>query len=418
MAARLARSTRGVSHGGGSDVSGPEVASHGWKTRGSHGGHLKPGVNSDSVQSAKPSFQRRLPWASSVDGAGSVSTADASNSDAAPDTPAGMCKGAVVCNPRATPAFSRAQLDAKAAVEWPSLASPEHGSRASPGAHDDVSAAPVAHADLSSMHTGAGIFVLTELGWLAGLDSSNRWQDFGGNRSGSESPWDTATREFEEETGSDASYLVSLASPYRVVKDNHVYVIHIAKLLSGAPPHRPTDEILKYRHFVGFTSNFKGELVAPEIAHRRVLDPGFLALAAATYASLRMANLRCRTTRPLPLPAHTTRRSLKWDNGHCSGDTGTSHRQAELTRDDCMVIDPEPTKVDPFRRPRRPTEPQLPSGSSNESDASGLGPANRTSCALQHAISDAIASVALAQRDDRGDIRSCDDTCGDAPQGT
>ena len=320
--------------------------------------------------------------------------------------------------PTPMPHQARQQADAKAAVEWPSLASAEHGSRASPGAHDDVSAAPVAHADLSSMHTGAGIFVLTELGWLAGLDSSNRWQDFGGNRSGSESPWDTATREFEEETGSDASYLVSLASPYRVIKDNHVYVIHVAKLLPGAPPHRPTDEILKYRHFVGFTSNFKGELVAPEIAHRRVLDPGFLALAAATYASLRMATLRGRATRPLPLPAHTTRRSLKWDNGQCSGDTGTSHRQADLTRDDCMVIDPEPTKVDPFRRPRRPTEPQLPSGSSNESDASGLGPANRTSCALQHAISDAIASVALAQRDDRGDIRSCDDTCGDAPQGT
>ena len=121
---------------------------------------------------------------------------------------------------------------------------------------------------------------------------------------------------------------------------------------------------------------------------------------------------------PLPWPAHTTRRSLKWDNGQCSGDTGTSHRQADLTRDDCMVIDPEPTKVDPFRRPRRPTEPQLPSGSSNESDASGPGPPNRTSCALQHAISDAVASVALAQRDDRGDIRSCDDACGDAPQGT
>ena len=66
---RGARGNGGVSHGGGSDVSGPEVAYHGWNTRGSHGGHLKPGVNSYSVQSAKPSFQQKLPRAPSVDGA-------------------------------------------------------------------------------------------------------------------------------------------------------------------------------------------------------------------------------------------------------------------------------------------------------------------------------------------------------------
>ena len=93
--------------------------------------------------------------------------------------------------------------------------------------------------------------MLSELGWLAGLDSLNRWQDFGGHREHSESPWQTAAREFEEEAGISASYLVSLAPPYRMVKDEHIYVIHIAKLLPGAPRLRTNAEILAHKHFTG-----------------------------------------------------------------------------------------------------------------------------------------------------------------------
>jgi 8-oxo-dGTP pyrophosphatase MutT (NUDIX family) len=287
-----------------------------------------------------------------------------------------------------------------------------------PGALDESTASPTCHAEPRLAHTGAGIFVLTERGWLAGLDSSNRWQDFGGSKSGDESPWHTATREFEEETGSDASYLVPLVSPYWMAKDDHDYVIHIAKLLPGAPPIRPTAEILTYGHFAGFANGFQDELVAPQIVHRRVLDPEFLILAASAHASLLKATSGRRSSRLLSSSAPTTRRKLKWDGGPRLADADASRSPAELTHDDCVIVEPVPPKVDHSRLSRRSATLRPPSDSSFEPDNGGSGPPNGTSCALQLAISDAVASAALAQRDDRGDARSCDDASGDTPQGT
>ena len=138
----------------------------------------------------------------------------------------------------------------------------------------------------ATSHTGAGVFVLSDLGWLAGLDALNRWQDFGGHREGSESPWQTATREFEEEAGISANSLVSLAPPYRMVKNEHIYVIHVAKLLPGAPSPRTNNEILAHKHFTGFSNKFADEIVAPSIVHRRVLDPEFLAIVCKIHTDL------------------------------------------------------------------------------------------------------------------------------------
>ena len=69
-------SNEGDSRGGGSDVFGPEMATLGTAPKyGQHspGSHLSHGVNSDSVQSAEPSFQQNLHRTQSGGGPGSES---------------------------------------------------------------------------------------------------------------------------------------------------------------------------------------------------------------------------------------------------------------------------------------------------------------------------------------------------------
>ena len=63
-------------------------------------------------------------------------------------------------------------------------------------------------------HTGAGFFLIDKHGWLAGAGSKDIWQCFGGKREGTESPWQTASRELLEETGIPSEHLVSLAPPF------------------------------------------------------------------------------------------------------------------------------------------------------------------------------------------------------------
>ena len=62
--------------------------------------------------------------------------------------------------------------------------------------------------------TGAGFSLINANGWLAGIDKSELWQDFGGRRDNNESPIQTATRELREENGIDASTVRILAPPY------------------------------------------------------------------------------------------------------------------------------------------------------------------------------------------------------------
>ena len=252
-----------------------------------------------------------------------------------------------------------------------------------------AAAHPPAPNVVATSHTGAGIFVLGKHGWLAGLDSANRWQDFGGNREESESPWQTAAREFEEETGVSANYLVSLAPPYRMVKNEHIYVIHIMMVLPGAPPLQTNLEILVHKHFVGFSNKFVDEVVAPSIVHRRVLDTEFLVIAAKAHNELLKA-----TSMPTASLSSVAGEAPAVSVPTRSGATArysTAYRQ----------------------RPMSLASSAARANSNKDNDNSNVG----ASSAIQLAVTDAVASAALAVRGNRGDAESCDDVRDNIPQG-
>lgn len=289
----------------------------------------------------------------------------------------------------------------------------------------------------ATSHTGAGIFVLSELGWLAGLDSLNRWQDFGGHRERSESPWQTAAREFEEETGISANHLVSLAPPYRMVKDEHIYVIHIAKLLPEAPRLRTNAEILAHKHFTGFSNKFADEIVAPSIVHRRVLDPEFLTAVGNLHTDLLKAAQKQRVNPDLaefrkPTQSSDPQRKTRFDMNR-----GRLHTEAKCIVPDSLhnplsVASEVPAsnvareravaRYSASHRPRALPASAVPTmGAAMPYHASNTDVHNDdsigTSSALQLAVTDAVASVKLAPRVDRGDPESCDDVGNDIPQG-
>ena len=87
---RDVRSNGGGSRGGRSDASEPEMPPLGRNTggslEGSLGGHLSPGVNSDSVRSAEPSLHQSSPLNSAVASAGSAPATAASDCSVALDS--------------------------------------------------------------------------------------------------------------------------------------------------------------------------------------------------------------------------------------------------------------------------------------------------------------------------------------------
>lgn len=143
--------------------------------------------------------------------------------------------------------------------------------------------------DTSPSHTGAGFFVIDALGWLAGANARNIWQDFGGDRNGTESPWDTAAREMQEETGLLSTMLETLAPPFWVRKDHHVYVLHLARIRpSTAAAPVISAELTRFKHFTSFGDKFASELEPGEMIHRRDLEPEFLVIAAEAFRALAM----------------------------------------------------------------------------------------------------------------------------------
>ena len=154
-------------------------------------------------------------------------------------------------------------------------------------------------------HTGAGFFLIDKHGWLAGAGSNDIWQCFGGKREGTESPWQTASRELLEETGIPSGHLVSLAPPFVVRKDSHVYVIHIAMVRSthraSTFPMVTSRELTRFRHFTSFGDAFQSELDDGEIIHRRDIEPEFLVIAADIYRAISMrAQAAAATISPRP----------------------------------------------------------------------------------------------------------------------
>ena len=154
-------------------------------------------------------------------------------------------------------------------------------------------------------HTGAGFFLIDKHGWLAGAGSKGIWQCFGGKREGTESPWQTASRELLEETGIPSQHLVSLAPPFVVRKDIHVYVIHIAMVRSthraSTFPMVTSRELTRFRHFTSFGDAFQSELDDGEMIHRRDIEPEFLVIAADIYRAISMrAQAAAATISPRP----------------------------------------------------------------------------------------------------------------------
>ena len=166
-------------------------------------------------------------------------------------------------------------------------------------------------------HTGAGFFLIDKHGWLAGAGSNNIWQSFGGKREGTESPWQTASRELLEETGIPSEHLVSLAPPFVMRKDSHVYVIHIAMVRSthaaSTFPMVTSRELTRFRHFTSFGDAFQSELDDGEIVHRRDIEPAFLVIAAdslSCYLDARSSSCDDDPRHVLPRAARRSMRRL------------------------------------------------------------------------------------------------------------
>ena len=173
-----------------------------------------------------------------------------------------------------------------------------------------VSAGAVSPVVANSPHTGAGFFIVDKHGWLAGAGSRNIWQSFGGNRKGNESPWQTASREMLEETGIPSEHLVSLAPPFRMRKDDHVYVLHIATIHSthsdSTFPMVTSRELTRFRHFTSFGDAFRSELADGEIVHRRDIEPAFLEIAARIYRAISMRAQAAANVSPRLDPSDST----------------------------------------------------------------------------------------------------------------
>ena len=168
-----------------------------------------------------------------------------------------------------------------------------------------ASAGPISPVVENVSHTGAGFFLIDKHGWLAGAGSSKIWQSFGGEREGTESPWQTASRELLEETGIPSEHLVSLAPPFFMRKDHHVYVLHIVMIrsthASSAFPMVTSRELTRFRHFTSFNDAFHSELGDGELVHRRDIEPAFLVIAADIYRAISMrAQAAATTTAPRP----------------------------------------------------------------------------------------------------------------------
>ena len=168
-----------------------------------------------------------------------------------------------------------------------------------------VSAGAVSPVVANVTHTGAGFFIIDKHGWLAGAGSSNIWQSFGGKREGTESSWQTASRELLEETGIPSEHLVSLAPPFVMRKDSHIYAIHIVVVRSthagSTFPMVTSRELARFRHFTSFSDAFHSELGDGELMHRRDIEPAFLVIAADIYRAISMrAQAAATTTSPRP----------------------------------------------------------------------------------------------------------------------
>ena len=93
-------------------------------------------------------------------------------------------------------------------------------------------------------------------------------------------------------TGISPEHLASLAPPFCMRKDDHVYVLHIATIRpthgDSTFPMVTSRELTRFRHFTPFGDAFQSELGDGEIVHRRDIEPAFLKTAAGIYRAISM----------------------------------------------------------------------------------------------------------------------------------
>ena len=122
------------------------------------------------------------------------------------------------------------------------------------------------------------------------------WQDFGGRRDGSETPYETAFRELHEEIGLAASHVDVLPDqPAWVVHAGYRHAVFVATL-SEANRARPdwnlgdeeAPELGSFRYdFRDFANFFTDDMFGSEFVHRRIKTREIFDLASSAYLGLR-----------------------------------------------------------------------------------------------------------------------------------
>ena len=105
------------------------------------------------------------------------------------------------------------------------------------------------------------------------------------------------------ETGIEADTLTALHT-HVTFKNEHVYVIHVARALDGVAP-RPSRELTQFKWMRDFANDFNTE--TKEAVHRRVLDDEFLTAVNATHGNIaRGADAARRAVHAHATPTPTT----------------------------------------------------------------------------------------------------------------
>ena len=156
--------------------------------------------------------------------------------------------------------------------------------------------------------SGASVFVVCQHSALMGR-ANGLWQNFGGRRDGSYSPYQTAFRELREEIGLTADHVDLLPDqPVWVVQAGYRHAVYVATL-SEANRLRPdwnlgdeeTPELDAYRNnFIDFANFFADDMFGTELVHRRIKTREIFDLASSAYH-------RTATT----TPTTTARRRLR-----------------------------------------------------------------------------------------------------------
>ena len=144
--------------------------------------------------------------------------------------------------------------------------------------------------------------MVSRSGAILGQSRSSRlWEDFGGAREGSETPFATALRELSQETGLSAKDLeFGDRAPVVIEHAGHVHVVYVASIPARSSAFEvatdgtvlstaETDgELSSFVCFRGFEDFFATELGDHTRIHRRIKDRRGMALAVSVWRDLQV----------------------------------------------------------------------------------------------------------------------------------